>query len=150
MKMKKNGWGLRVELLFIILFVVCILFAFIGLHGFGLFGGNENDDEGKVNNPDSGSNNNNNNNNNSGFNYKELEQKAADAGKQYYENNKENITDDEIVTFLALTSGGYLQTLSDEDNKECTGYVILLKNGNQVAYVNCPKYKTEGYNPDNE
>ena len=37
--MKKNGWGLRVELLFILLFIVCLIIAVIGLNRMGVIGG---------------------------------------------------------------------------------------------------------------
>ena len=39
--MNKNGWGLRVELMFILLFLICLVMATIGLNQLGLLG-NEN------------------------------------------------------------------------------------------------------------
>ena len=36
--MNKNGWGLRVELAFLLLFLICLLIATIGLHRMGLLG----------------------------------------------------------------------------------------------------------------
>ncbi len=140
MKNKKNGWGLRVELLFIAMFVVCILIAYIGLKSFGLIGGDKNESGTNTDNTDK-----------SGFDYRQLELKAANAGKQYYLNNPQNMTGDEfIVSVTTLKGGGYLSSLTDGNNKECNGYVKLLKTGNQVAYISCPDYKTEGYNKDNE
>ena len=40
--MNKNGWGLRAELLIILLFVICLAVACIGANKFGLLGKNDN------------------------------------------------------------------------------------------------------------
>ena len=40
--MNKNGWGLRVELVIILLFLICLAIACIGLNRFGLLGENDN------------------------------------------------------------------------------------------------------------
>ena len=40
--MNKNGWGLRVELAFILMFIICLVFSVIGINRFGLLGENEN------------------------------------------------------------------------------------------------------------
>ena len=36
--MNKNGWGLRAELGFLLLFLICLLVSTIGLHELGMFG----------------------------------------------------------------------------------------------------------------
>ena len=38
--MNKNGWGLRVELLYILMFLFCLVIATIGLNRLGLLGEN--------------------------------------------------------------------------------------------------------------
>ena len=135
--MNKNGWGLRFELFFILIFVVCILIATIGLHSIGLIGG---DEDSLLN---SGID--------SDFDYEALEVRVADAGKNYYNYYYPNGSNDTIiVTIDTLINNGYLNKVLDERNKECDGYVKLLNNGNQVAYLNCSRYITVGYDKDYE
>ena len=40
--MNKNGWGLRVELFYILIFLFCLVVATIGLNRLGLLGENNN------------------------------------------------------------------------------------------------------------
>ena len=40
--MNKKGWGLRVELVIILLFVICLVIVSIGLNRLGLLGENPN------------------------------------------------------------------------------------------------------------
>ncbi len=135
--MNKNGWGLRFELFFILIFVVCILIATIGLHSIGLIGG---DEDNLLN---SGTD--------SDFDYDALESQAADAGKKYYLSHYPNGSSDTIIVSIStLINNGYISKLYDENNKECTGYVKLLSNGNQVAYLDCSRYQSVGYDEDYE
>lgn len=133
--LKKNGWGLSVEIIFILIFAVCIIIAVIILNTAGLVG--KKDNSYTTNND---------------FDYNALEEKAADAGKEYYNENYKNGTDDTIIVSIqTLNYGGYLKDkIYDENNKECTGYVKLLKTGNQIAYISCSKYETPGYESDYE
>ncbi len=135
--MNKNGWGLRFELFFILIFVICILISTIGLHSIGLLGG---DEDNLVN---SGVD--------SDFDYDALEERVADAGKQYYLDNYPNGSDNTIIVSVdTLINSGYLKSVLDERDKKCTGYVKLLRNGNQVAYLDCSRYQTVGYDKDYE
>ena len=76
--MNKNGWGLRVELAFILLFLVCLLIATIGLSKFGLIGGEKEAHEihGDMINDS--------------FNYSSLENKLTVSANKYY-NEKYNV-----------------------------------------------------------
>lgn len=131
--MNKNGWGLRVELLFIVIFLICLLVATIGLRKFGLFGNPsalDKDYTYKVS-------------------YDELEAKMNDASRRYYENNYDNKEED-IITIKSYTLlfNGYMTDLIDEFGNKCSGYTkVISSNGKSsfTTYINCPNYKTTGY-----
>ena len=138
--MNKNGWGLRAELAFLLLFLVCILISTIGLHSLGLLG----DGGGKydVSEYTIGSGN---------FDYDELENKVINAAKKYYNDRYPNGNSDTvIVTIKTLKSNGYMNSIYDSRNKECSGYAKILNNGNCISYIKCSIYKTTGYSEDYE
>ncbi len=136
--MNKNGWGLRVELLFIILFLVCILISTIGLQRLGLL----KDKEGSyVNLGGNGEN----------YDYSGLEQKIVNAAIKYYDKKyPDGHNDTVIVSFDTLYHDGDITKLYDEIGKECNGYAKILKNKVTIGYVKCPKYMTSGYDEDND
>ncbi len=130
--MNKNGWGLRVELVFIILFLVCLLIAGIGLRKMGLFG-----EQVPTNNT-------------TRYSYIELENKMNEASKKYYQRNYNNNNDNEVtIKSLTLVSSGYMSALVDENGDECGGYTKVVPNysGGLIftSYISCPNYKTAGY-----
>ena len=139
--MNKNGWGLRVELAFLLLFLVCLLIATVGLHRLGLLG-NDNgvytDDSGYI--EDSVN-----------YDYSSLEKKVTNAASEYYKDVYTSNYDDTIVVSTSkLKDGGYLDSIKDARGKECKGYSMILKSGNIVSYIRCSIYKTVGYNEDYE
>ena len=129
--MNKNGWGLRVELVFIILFLICRLIAAIGLRKMGLFGGQNSID------------------NSPRYSYLELENKMNDASKKYFQRYYSNYNREVTIRSLTLVSGGYMSSLIDENGDECSGYTKVTPNysGELIftSYINCPNYKTAGY-----
>ena len=131
--MNKNGWGLRVELLFIIIFLICLIIATIGLKRMGMFGGNDNTYE----------------QNNDNFSYTRLESTLNDASKRYYQNHYEDNTTETTIVSSTLISNGYMSTLKDGNGRVCSGYTKVVSNysGGLVftSYINCPNYKTVGY-----
>jgi len=138
--MNKNGWGLRAELAFLLLFLVCLLIATIGLHLMGLLGG----DGGVYRNDDYIENNIN-------FDYNSLEKKVTDAANQYYNvvyNSKTN--DTLIVSTDTLKQYGYLTSIKDSIGRECKGYSIIMRTNNIVSYIKCTMYKTAGYSDEYE
>ena len=138
--MNKHGWGLRVELAFLLLFLICLLIATIGLHRLGLLGTDNGvyTDDGYIND-------------NVNFDYNSLEKKVTDAAEVYYKDHYPNGSDDTIVvTTSKLKGGGYLDSIEDARGKECKGYAIVLKTKNIVSYVKCSIYKTVGYNEEYE
>lgn len=134
--MNKKGWGLRVELAFLLLFLVCLLIATIGLQRLDIFGGGDKDFEPDITNK---------------FDYTVLEDKVSASAKKYYENiYPEGSTDTVIVSVETLKNSGYLTEISDNLNRECKGYAKILSNGTCVSYIRCPFYKTVGYSEDYE
>ena len=130
--LNKNGWGLRVELLFIAIFLVCLLVATIGLRRFGLFGNPSALDKDYYR-----------------ASYSELETKMNDAAKRYYQNNYSS--DEEgvlIIKSYTLLFNGYMTDLVDENGNKCSGYTKVIRtidSNTFTTYINCPNYKTSGY-----
>ena len=140
--MKKNGWGLRAELGFLLLFVVCILISTIGLYRMGLFSSAPDNDYVDLKEYTKG---------NGTFDYDALETKVTTAGKRYYNDNYPNGTSDiVIVNINTLVSNGYMTDIYDSRNKKCNGYAKILNNGNVVSYIRCSIYETTGYNEEYE
>lgn len=135
--MNKNGWGLRAELGFLLLFLICLLTATIGLHKLGIFGSGDNGNSSieLVNKSD----------------YSALEGKLVEASVNYYNNvYPKGSSDTVIVTVDTLKSNGYLTPLYDKWGRECKGYTKILKTGTAVSYIRCAMYKTTGYSEDYE
>ena len=135
--MNKNGWGLRAELGFLLLFLVCLLIATIGLQRLGIFG--------------SGNTSINSFQEVSGFDYNGLESKVAEAARKYYDNFYPNGSSDTVIISVeTLKNNGYLTPLYDKYNRECKGYAKVLPLGTCVSYIRCPLYKTTGYSEEYE
>ncbi len=140
--MNKNGWGLRAELFYILVFLFCLVIATIGLNRLGLLGHNENalikpDDSSEV------------------YSYEPLETKVLEAAKKYYLDNYNGTSEDIVIVRVStLQSGGYLGDLLDDKNNKCSGYAkVINTSGGQlvyVSYIKCPKYKTTGYESEND
>ena len=98
--MNKNGWGLRVELLYILMFLFCLVVATIGLNRLGLLG--ENPDA--LIKPDTEEK--------EVYSYEPLERKVVEAAKKYYaENYSDSSEDIVIVRTSTLVSNGYMTAL---------------------------------------
>lgn len=133
--MNKNGWGLRFELLFIFIFLFCLLISTIGLNKMGLLG--EGDKYTDI--IDKGSE-----------EYKDIEKSIRDAALNYYKNNYKNSSDTLIIKTSTLYANGYLSKIKDSKGRECKGYAKITSSGNVASYINCPRYKTSGYQKDYE
>ena len=121
--MNKNGWGLRKELAFILLFVFCLLIAMVGLSQFGL----TEDSSEKTS-------------------YKTLENKLTSAALEYY-NDKYNSASGDVVIikFSTLKNNGYISKFEDVNGLECNGYTKIVNSDVGVSYIRCFGYKTNGY-----
>ena len=138
--MNKNGWGLRMELVFILLFLICLVVAAIGLNSVGLFGDNK--DAPIQKEPEV-------------FSYTTLESKLKNAAISYFEENSSEFTEDKIIIRASsLYYNGYMSKLTDEKNNTCSGYVEAINNGSNsyvyVPYIKCNDYKTTGYEGSND
>ena len=139
--MNKHGWGLRIELVFILLFLICLLIVTIGVHRLGL----SND------NADSPVDYNKYERENEKYDYYSLELRVANAAKRYYDTKYPSGTNDTVVVSVnTLKSSGFLSSIYDGRNKECKGYAKVLRNGNSVGYIRCSSYTTSGYSVDYE
>ncbi len=129
---KMNGWGLRFELVFIMIFLICLLIATIYLNKMGLIGNSEKETENKVY-----------------FSYSALENRLNESSKRYYQNNYDEFASTNVtIRSYTLISSGYMSELLDEDGNKCSGYTAVqhTEDGTTFkSYVNCPKYKTVGY-----
>ena len=131
--MNKNGWGLRVELAFILLFIVCLIIATIGIHKLGLM---EDKDGAYIDLGGKGDI----------YNYSLLENKVATAGIAYKDAYYPYGVSEEVkVTVDTLVYNGYMSRIYDGNGRTCSGYARLLTNGNVVSYIKCPSYVTPGY-----
>ena len=139
--MNNNGWGLRVELAFLLLFLVCLLVATIGLHRLGILGtdnGEYKDKNGYIYD-------------NVNYDYNSLERKVTAAASNYYKDVYNSVSDDTIIVGVdKLKKDHYLDSITDVRGKECSGYAMIMTNGNIVSYIKCSVYKTVGYNSDYE
>ena len=139
--MNKNGWGLRVELAFLLLFLICLIMAVIGLHRMGVLGTDDgvyDDSNGYIYD-------------NVNFDYDALERKVTNAASDYYKVVYNSKSDDTIVVNTdKLKNGGYLDSIKDGRGKDCKGYAMIFESGNIVSYIKCTFYTTVGYNRDYE
>lgn len=138
--MNKNGWGLRVELLIILMFVICLVIVSIGLNRIGLLG--ENPDAPLYTEKED-------------YDYSKLENTLVDASKKYFSEYYEHELNEEelIIRLSTLKYNGYISDLLDENGKSCSGYTKVIKSGDgivYIAYINCSKYKTDGYESKND
>lgn len=141
--MNKNGWGLRVELVIILLFLICLAMACIGLNKFGLLGDNN---DPIIKEPTT---------ENIKLYYEGLEDKLRVATREYY-NAKYNDNNEDIViiNLTTLYDSGYISKLYDKNNKECNGYSKVINSGDSstiISYIRCESnYVTAGYERSNE
>lgn len=139
--MNKNGWGLRVELVIILMFVICLAITSIGLNRIGLLGDNPN---APIQNVDKET-----------FDYTALENKVVEATKKYFSEYYEyEMTDNEMIVRLStLKYNGYISDVLDENGKSCSGYAKIVSSSSgiiYVGYVKCSKYTTQGYESKND
>lgn len=142
--MNKNGWGLTNELIFILIFIICLVIVVIGLKKLSLL---ENFNPNYHSNTDT-----NNGAVEKEYDYNSLEEKLRNSTIKYIEkeyNNQLGI-DTLIIQSDTLREKGYLTDYSDENGKYCSGYCEVYINENDVIeykpYVKCDDlYETEGY-----
>ena len=140
--MNKHGWGLRIELAFLLLFLICLLISTIGLHRMGLVGNNSDgvEEDLSVYTRDTGNN-----------NYSALEDRVSTAARKYYSDRYSGYNNDSIIISIdTLKYNGYLSPIYDSRNKECKGYAKVLSSGSVISYIKCSTYRTAGYSEEYE
>lgn len=135
MKLNKKGWGLTNEIIFISIFVICLIIAFVGIYRLGFLGFGKNEDK-----P------------NDTFSYEALEKKLQNGTRDYIkdEYNNELGLDTLIITANLLRTKGYLNNYVDENDKYCSGYCeVYLSEDDTIVfepYVKCgSNYESKGY-----
>lgn len=125
MKLNKKGWALDIEIFYIGIFVLCLIIAIFGIIKLNLLLGKD-----KTKN----------------FNYETLETKLVNASKNYID-EKDKISENEIVTSAELISRNYLDELKDGDDTDCSGYVEVEVSDTieYKTYISCFDYTTKGY-----
>ena len=139
--MNKKGWWLRVELVIILLFVICLVIVSIGLNRLGLLGENPNAPIQDVDRET--------------FDYTVLEKNMVEATKKYFSEYYEyEMNDTEMIVRLStLKYNGYISDLLDENGKSCSGYTKIISSNSgivYVGYIKCPKYTSQGYESKND
>lgn len=151
--LNKNGWGIVEAILFLLVFIVCLLFSFWGLRRLGLVDENWQFYSSNLFNPNPDKN---------GdkqeepkepekvFSYEDLENDMVGATKLYINDfyNNELGLDTLNIRVSQLIDNGYIAELVDKNKKNCSGYTaVYVENGEIIykPYLKCPKYETKGY-----
>lgn len=134
-------WGIRWEFLIIIGIIICLLIATLGLSELGLLSGGKNDDDTVIYTGQNGDT----------SSYSVLESQLEEAGSKYYKAHYPGgVSKTTYVSFSKLRSDGYIKSLTDDNGRNCTGYVEITKGGSVFGYVKCSRYKTGGYDSSYE
>ncbi len=127
---KKNGWGLVAFIVFLLIFIVCLIITYLGLRKVGLING-ETSTQTETN-------------------YAEMENKVREASKRYVSDfyNNELGIDTLYIKISGLHRSGYIGKLKDNNGDSCSGYVAVYKSDDihYDVYLKCNNYVTEGYN----
>ncbi len=144
----KNGWGIVEAIIFIIIFIICLLFSFWGLRRLGLVDENlqfyplDKKNEAKEEKKEEKEE--------KKFSYQDLETKMTQATKKYISDFYDNELglDTLNIRVSQLIDNGYLKELKDDKKKNCSGYVsVYVLNDETIyePYLKCKKYETKGY-----
>ena len=148
MKMDKNGWSLATEIVFMIVFMICLLISIYYLNKMGLLANdavdNINKTKEKVKTVV---------NEGKDTTYEDIEDTLSYETKKYVKRNYDSLgIDTLIITSSKLIEGNYIEkeelTDPDKDGSYCTGYVeVEIVNDKTIysPYINCSKYTTKGY-----
>lgn len=137
--LNKNGWGIKVAIIFICVFMFCLLFAvFLATSNVNKL--NEVHEEQEYVDSD--------NSFDSSEYYENLETDVYEATKEYVSDNPKIKDEDYFkLNIDTLITTGYLSSFEDEYGNSCSGYVeISNDNGEHYdVYIICENYQTTGY-----
>lgn len=138
MFLNKNGWGLKIAILFCCIFMFCLLLAvFLAtraanqldeVHEEQGYGEDENYDVTEY--------------------YNNLETDIYEAVKEYADDNPKILEKDYFkLNIDTLIEDGYVTSFLDEYGNQCSGYIEIY-NDSQTSYsvyIKCEDYETIGY-----
>ncbi len=135
--LNKKGWGLWTFLLFLLIFILCLLFSAWGFRKLGLL----DEDWHFVNLSDFFSG------NVVKFDYNVLEKKMLESAEDYVkgEYNGELPIGTLNITVKTMIEKNYLDELKDGKDRDCSGYVSASKADGYSSYLKCKNYTTSGY-----
>lgn len=138
----KHGWGIATEIIFIFMFICCLLYAVFYMNKLGMLNAEQyHKDEQKEEYE----------NNSVDTTYEDIEDDLKAAARLYI--NKEYGVvgrDTLIITHAKLKDFGYIDDIKDPDRSSstCSGYVEIERIDGETSYypyINCYKYHTDGY-----
>ena len=157
MKLNKHGWGIVSFLVFIAIFIICLLISAWGFRKLGLLDeeyhfvefsqikeNRENmkkEEESKQKAKEEKETN----------SYSALEEKMVEAAKKYVKDFYDNTLGEATLNIKVsvMQDKKYLDTLKDSNNKKCSGYVSVSKENDSsltyIPYLKCKKYTSKGY-----
>ena len=143
--LNKKGWGILEAIVFIIIFIFCLLFSFWGLKKLGLVDENNQFYPSNINKEDKTED-----KEEEKFSFSDLEVKMTNATKNYINDfyNNELGLDTLNIRVSQLIDNGYLTELKDDNKKDCSGYVSVHVENDEIVYkpyLKCKKYETQGY-----
>lgn len=140
-ELNNNGWGLVSFLVFILIFVICLILSALGLKYIGLLDDDWHFVDFSILTKSKEE---------IDTSYNILEEKMTSSAKRYindyYSNNLG--LDTLNIKVSSLVNNGYLSDFTDIYNKECTGYVSVYLENNTIIYkpyLKCNNYETIGY-----
>lgn len=140
MNLNKKGWSIVTELVVILIAVILLVYSIYGVNKMGLLRKSQWADNVKPELIIKGKKN----------NYGAVETELIEASKKYiWEKYDNDFIGEEIILRIShLNKSGYLSTIRDLNNKECSGYVKINKGNLEISYspyLKCNNYISEGY-----
>ena len=165
MKLSKRGWGLVAFLIFIAIFIICLITSAIGFRKLGLLDENyhfvefsqikenrENMKKEKEEKKKQKEEAKKNEEKKAKETYSKLEEEMVKAAKSYVSKYYNNKLTGEASLFLkvsVLQNYKYLGEVKDSDGNACSGYVAVSKNDDETLsytpYLKCKNYTAKGY-----
>lgn len=136
MKLNCNGWSLKEMILFssvLLVFLLIAIFNIMRLYHGVTDASNHNSSQSETAKYGI-------------YTYEEIEDLVLNAGLDYYNELYDGEKDVKITT-NKMKKQNLLKAdslIPNTEQKECIGYV-LFKNGEPSVFIECQKYKTEGY-----
>ena len=158
MKLNNHGWGLKAEIIYLVILLSCLLVAIFFIHVLysDLEKSNQKHDVETNNAVDTNPQNSNQEESTQESEeinydyYYDLEDNLNEATKLYLENQEYKGNDIYFtINSETLINSGYLENLKDQKNNICTGYSSVETSIDDTytidSYIKCTDYTTNGY-----